>query len=161
MRQGRIEQQGRPGDLYERPRTRFVADFLGKSNFVSGRALRREADALVYEAGGLTLRQALDAEAGVQTAAGSPLTVALRPEKIEIAPAGSGMAVDNRLSGRIAAVNYYGASFQFRVETPALGDLLISAPAWSCRVRPTVNAEIGVGWRADASILVSEDAPTE
>jgi len=58
IRDGRVVQAGPPRLLYERPATRFVADFLGKSNFITGRVVAHEGDWLVYEAGGSRYVQA-------------------------------------------------------------------------------------------------------
>ncbi|MEO0818791.1 MAG: ABC transporter ATP-binding protein [Pseudomonadota bacterium] len=152
MRQGRIEQQGQPGALYERPATRFVADFLGKSNFIEGRAQEANGGRLAYEAGGLSLLQ----ETAERPATGASVTVALRPEKIVIAPGDAPPAVENRVEGRITAVNYYGASFQFRVATEALGDLLVAAPAWTCQVAQEPGTPVWLGWPPGASVLVRD-----
>ena len=57
MHNGRIEQLGTPWEIYEKPATRFVADFIGTSNFLSGTISRREAEGfLITSADGLTLQ---------------------------------------------------------------------------------------------------------
>ena len=152
MRHGRIEQKGAPGALYERPATRFVADFLGKSNFIAGRAGSKAAGVLAIEAGGLTLRQ----ETTETPAEGSDVLIALRPEKVEIAPEQAPPDTANRVRGEIAAFNYYGSSFQFRVRTEALGELMVASPAWTCAVDHAVGTPVWVGWRPDASVFVAD-----
>jgi putative spermidine/putrescine transport system ATP-binding protein len=152
MRQGRIEQKGAPGALYERPATRFVADFLGKSNFIEGRAGPTAAGLLEVEAGGLTLRQ----ETSEERAEGSGVLVALRPEKVEIAPGDSPPDMANRVRGEITAFNYYGSSFHFRVRTEALGELMVASPAWTCAVDQAVGTPVWLGWRPDASVIVED-----
>ena len=69
IRDGRIVQSGPPRLLYERPATRFVADFLGKSNFISGRVVALDGDRLVYEVAGCRY---------VQASAGAPSRSATR-----------------------------------------------------------------------------------
>lgn len=115
LRAGRLEQVGPPGQLYERPRTRFVAEFLGACNLVP---------VLGYgppPAGALALetphgRVRLAAVAG----AGMPRTLAVRPEKIELAPADS-PAGENRdlcLRGQVREAVFAGAQMQYLIETP-------------------------------------------
>ena len=81
IRDGRIVQSGPPRLLYERPTTRFVADFLGKSNFIGGRVVALDGDRLVYEVAGCRYVQA---SAGAPRQVGDEIVVALRPEKVEI-----------------------------------------------------------------------------
>lgn len=152
MNKGRIEQQGRPGDLYEAPESRFVADFLGKSNFLEGRAKESAEGRLAYEVGGLPLVT----KAGHSRAAGSPVTIALRPEKIAIAPAGQAPATENVVEGTVTAFNYFGANYQFRVATGPLGDMLVTAHAFTCAIEPAEGTPVVLGWNADASVLVRD-----
>ena len=90
MRDGRIQQQGGPTDLYERPTNRFVADFLGSSNFIAGTiqefepATRR---ATVRSERGLVMRGAVTDPAATP-AIGDDVTVATRPERLEVRRAG-------------------------------------------------------------------------
>ncbi len=154
MREGRIEQRGRPGDLYENPATRFVADFLGKSNFIDGVADKTEAGRLTYGAGGATFAQTVGADA---PAPGARMSIALRPEKVMIAPENTHLDTDNKVPGKIAAVNYYGASIQFRVDTVALGPMLIAAQAWTSNVGHAPGTNVWLGWSADAGVLVRDD----
>src|SRR5690606_27107807 len=76
MRDGHIEQQGAPHELYARPATRFVADFIGSANFLPG-----TFDGAAVEVMGYRVPHAQDAAKG-------PVTVMVRPEAIEFAPEG-------------------------------------------------------------------------
>ncbi len=92
MRDGRIQQQGGPNELYERPVNHFVAGFIGSSNFLPG-TLLGGADgagrARVRTERGLELSgYVTDREA--ETASGTDVTVAIRPERMEVRPAGDG-----------------------------------------------------------------------
>ena len=79
LNNGRIAQLGAPTDLYERPASRFVADFLGKSNFLEGRVVQRNRDGFTYRMGASEFRQE-----GVTGDGGERTLIALRPEKIEV-----------------------------------------------------------------------------
>lgn len=107
MSRGRIEQEGRPDELYERPRTAFVAGFLGVSNLLAGTVV---GDGLVRLDGGGEVRVAPEALAGRS----GRVAVGIRPEKIRLGPGGG-----NLLSGRVVEGAYVGVSTQYTVETAA------------------------------------------
>src|SRR5207247_2380278 len=77
MRGGRIEQLGRPEEVYGRPRTDFVADFIGISNLVPCRVVSAADGVLEWE--GRRLRAACDGVAD-----GAAVTLAVRPEKLSV-----------------------------------------------------------------------------
>ena len=138
---GRLQQVGAPAALYEHPRTRFVADFLGKSNFIAGRAI-----AGGVEAGGMLLRQDAAPVEG-------PVLLSLRPEKIAVLTDG---AADNTVEGRVVSASYLGAGHALMVETP-LGALRVHLPAWKAPVAPAEGMPLRLGWSADAATLLEPD----
>jgi putrescine transport system ATP-binding protein len=110
MAGGRIVQLGTPQQIYEAPASRFVADFIGGINLFSGRVARAERGLLHVES----------AEAGAMLvvehaslAAGSDVAVAVRPEKITLAPAADAL---NRLQGRVRGTAYRGEASTYEVE---------------------------------------------
>jgi len=105
MNRGRLEQLGAPDELYERPRTPFVAGFLGASNLLAGSA---SGNGLVRLDAGGEVRVAAAALAGRS----GRVAVGVRPEKIRL-----GAAEVNRLTGRVAEVAYLGVATQYVVET--------------------------------------------
>jgi putative spermidine/putrescine transport system ATP-binding protein len=109
MRDGRVEQVGRQEDLYERPASPFVAGFIGHSNLVAGTL--REGRLLAIDGGEVRLA----ARYGVQGAA----TLAVRPERIELAAPGSHR--NERAVGRVELATYLGAVVEHVVH---LGDSL-------------------------------------
>ncbi|MGE0718358.1 MAG: ABC transporter ATP-binding protein [Alphaproteobacteria bacterium] len=157
LRDGRLVQFGRPRDLYERPATRFVADFLGKSNFLPGVAAGADGGTLAYSCGPVALRQAID-DAPLP-AAGAPILVALRPEKIAVVADAPPETV-NRVAGRITQWSYSGTHFQLVVDTDPVGPMTAVVPAWRCRIEPEIGRAVHLGWDADASVIVADDGPT-
>ena len=79
MRNGVIDQLGSPVEVYERPRTRFVADFIGESNVIDGKVLSVDGDTIVVETAGGTVTTI-----GEGFAAGDPICLSIRPEFLEI-----------------------------------------------------------------------------
>ena len=107
MEAGRIAQIGTPKELYRRPRSRFVADFVGKVGLIE---LRRDEGGW-RAADGTPIR----AESG--EASGAQAIGAVRPENIHLHPgAGATMEGANRLSGRIAEAQYLGPFTEYVVE---------------------------------------------
>ncbi len=116
MNRGRIEQVGTPVELYESPATRFVAEFIGESNFLEGTVTPAEG-------GRLVLRTRSGSRVPIQAgraAVGQEVALFLRPEKILIAPEGEGDGV----RGEIAEVVYLGEATRYLVRTDG-GDLVI------------------------------------
>ncbi len=109
MNQGVIEQIGTPSDVYERPRTPFVADFLGKVNVLRATALGGGR----YRAGDVELTLPPDG-----FAAGEPVRIYLRPEDRHVE--GDMRAYPNRLQGRIAAIDYLGTFCLAKIECASL-----------------------------------------
>jgi len=117
MNAGRIEQLGSPRELYEHPATRFVANFIGTSNILTGR-LERRGDAWGLAGFGPEER-VLVAEAG-QAGEGDEVELAVRPEKV-VLRAGSDPPPPGRsaLRARVTEVVYLGTSTQYRTVTDA------------------------------------------
>jgi spermidine/putrescine transport system ATP-binding protein len=151
MNLGVIEHLGSPRDVYERPLTPFVADFVGVLNaaelsvseITDGKALMRvnERDHIVAPAQGLDL------------AAGSTVLVAVRPERIAIArgDAGSG---DSRLTGTVRQIVYLGTLMQFHVDTSADKTFVVHQLSSDATDAIDEGDEVTLTWPAeDASIL--------
>jgi iron(III) transport system ATP-binding protein len=99
MNEGRIVQLGSPQDIYERPATRFVADFVGWTNFLPG-VVR---DARTVEVSGRLLQCAVPAAVGPGTA----VHVAVRPEDVQVLGDGARTG-DNVLAARVKSALYAG-----------------------------------------------------
>ncbi|MBR0652252.1 ABC transporter ATP-binding protein [Roseomonas terrae] len=156
LNHGKLIQHGAPGALYERPRTRFVADFLGKSNFLDGTVRDSRPGGFALENGASRLAVALpDGEA--PPADGTRSLLSLRPEKIDLLP--EGQSADNVLEGRVVSWAYLGTGFSLRIATEALGEIRANLPAWRSAFAPTEGLPVRLGWDARAAVPVAEDAP--
>jgi len=123
MNAGRIEQLGTPRAMYEQPATRFVANFLGTSNIVSGRV---DAEGDGFALTGLGPGERVLVPEGEQVYAGEQLDVAVRPEKTVLTPASEPPPPGHcALRGTVTDVVYLGTSTSYRVE--AAGDV-VEAP---------------------------------
>jgi putrescine transport system ATP-binding protein len=106
MDRGRLMQVASPADIYERPNSRWVADFVGEINVFEGR-VGDDGACVVGTAAG-TLRVA----AKIAATPGAPVWLAVRPEKMRIAPAGSSpdeeSPSENRIAATIVDIGYLG-----------------------------------------------------
>ncbi len=152
MRGGRIVQSGSPTALYDQPNSRYVADFVGKSNFIDGAYVAGSAQQgqIVTPWG---LRFAGRVSGTVQ--AGDKATLSIRPEQIGLThkarDGGQAVTVINRI--------FLGEHTEYLVRHASLGDLLVlvarQAEATEGSFAPGDTAVIG--WASDAALLLSLD----
>jgi spermidine/putrescine transport system ATP-binding protein len=143
MNAGRIEQLGSPRELYEHPATRFVANFIGTSNVLSGR-LERRGDAWVLAGLGPDER-VLVADAG-QAGQGQEVELAVRPEKIVLRAEQDPPPPDRcALRVEVAEIVYLGTSTQYRTVTG--GGTAIAVYRQNASATPGADVLTGqVGW---------------
>jgi iron(III) transport system ATP-binding protein len=140
MDHGRIVEQGPPIELFESPRTRFVAEFLAEANIVAGRLLALHGDLAEVEIAGHVVRLA---HRGYRP---GPITVAIRPDAIALRPADGG-----GIAGRIARSAFVGRTVEYVVETAA-GELLAIAPPSELALAPGTPVSLAVGGRGVALV---------
>ncbi len=109
LRDGRVEQIGDPRAVYREPANRFVADFIGETNWIDGEVVGSDADALTLKAASGTLT----ASARAGFSAGQKVAIGIRPEAIRLGP-----APVNNLSAEIEQVTYLGEIEQYRLKLP-------------------------------------------
>ena len=102
MNHGVFEQIGRPQDLYLRPRSRFVASFMGETNFVKGKIVSSDGDLVKVET---PMGELAGMANGSTCSPGSDVTLSIRPESIRIGPISSGI---NALDGTLHDTIYLG-----------------------------------------------------
>lgn len=144
MNQGKIEQLGTPTELYERPRTGFVAGFLGKSNLLAG---------AVEGAGAVRLDDGTLVRADTGSSTGR-VAIGVRPEKISLREGG-----ENRLSGSVRESAYIGVATEFVVATPAGDVTVFHQNAETGGLVPAIGATVTVSWAAASTFVV--EGPTE
>ena len=115
MNAGRVEQEDEPSRIYGFPRTRFVADFIGHCNLLSGPVSENSNGIVSVDVAGLGPVRVAAASALAPGRAG---TVALRPEKIRIAAAAPADTADNHFRGTVSELLYMGDVTVYIVDTP-------------------------------------------
>jgi spermidine/putrescine transport system ATP-binding protein len=140
MNAGKIDQLGAPTELYETPRTAFVAGFLGISNLLPGTV---EGDGAVRLEDGTLVR--------VSAAAGRSggVSIGIRPEKVRL-----GTQEENRLTGEVRESAYIGVSTQYIVDTRAGAITLYvqNAEAGAPSVQP--GNQVTLSWSPEATFVV-------
>jgi spermidine/putrescine ABC transporter ATP-binding subunit len=156
MKDGLIEHLGTPREIYEHPKTRFVAGFIGTSNLLSGTVARVEAGNAVIEVS--PSERIIVPMGGAAVTPGRLLELTVRPEKIElstVAPTPGRCAV----RGTVKEVVYLGTSTNFSVTTTTGADIVIFQQN-SASVREVASRGDGVwlSWQPEYSypILASD-----
>lgn len=121
MSEGSFLQVGTPGDIYETPASRFVADFVGNVNLMDGTLEVDEADHVVIDCADCKHYVGH----GITGTAGMAVTVALRPEKIHLQ---RHKPVDsfNSANGTIKEMSYFGSFTVYQIELPSGARLKVS-----------------------------------
>ncbi|MFC0600805.1 ABC transporter ATP-binding protein [Streptomyces palmae] len=158
MNGGRVEQLGAPADLYENPRTTFVANFLGTSNLITAEVAEKSGEDLVVRAGGGRL--ALPAQRCTDARPGDRVLLGIRPEKITLSHADDAGAIPdgrNRLTGRITESSFIGVSTQYLVDSPAAAGLSVYEQNIERDPRLVPGAEVVLHWNPAHSFGLDAD----
>ena len=146
MNGGRVEQIGSPREIYDRPRTAFVADFIGSLN-----AFDVRIDELVGEHAVMRLGdgERVVAGLGADRRPGETVRVAVRPERVRIAAAGAPQQDGgSRVDGTVAEVVFLGMYTQFHVDTP-VGRLVSHRLADELSTSYEAGAPVTLSWEPE------------
>ena len=124
MEEGRIAQVDTPSAIYEAPRSRYVAEFIGDVNIFEGRARAVNGNDLAVELADAPDDLAAPARAD-GPAAGDTVMLAVRPEKIEIAPQAPPPGTANAMAGEVTEIAYLGSVSTYRVRLDS-GKMVVS-----------------------------------
>ena len=158
MDKGKVVQLADPRTIYERPASRFVADFIGVSNFLLGR-LRAAGPAAQIELGG---GEVVRAHAAGDLPVGLVVTIAVRPERIRLVPASAGGADRtgwNEVNGVVQNVVYTGSDTQYFVELGGSGVVMVRVPndaAAERRTDASPGDRVRVAWEPSAGGVLKE-----
>ena len=145
MSEGRLLQVGSPREIYERPASRFVADFIGRTNLI---------EASVESAGTVRLPSGVRIEAETSMPAGSAVAVSLRPERARLQPRGTAAAEGSSLDGEVRDITYLGHAVVYKV---AVGPMSVEVRSEGEVGQPfAVGAEVTVSWDRGAAAVVAD-----
>lgn len=159
MRNGRFEQVGTPEEVYRRPRSAFVAQFLGTSNTVGGRVVRlSDGSAEMRTSAGATLMTTVIVDRNVVV--GSETAISVRPEDVDIVPlaVAADVAGVNRIAGRVVDVAFLGDHLRAEVELAGGEKWAVNTPldaSTDSRVL-TADSEVCLRWSESAGRILPE-----
>jgi ABC-type Fe3+/spermidine/putrescine transport system ATPase subunit len=122
MNQGAVEQEGTAEELYRRPASEFVAQFIGRTNLLAGKVLSVGPDGVTLEVAGRPVRLA-----ALPAAAGQRLRLVVRPEAITLLPPES----PEGLEGTVVSRTFLGEKVEYRVR---LGEEILQATSYNPRI---------------------------
>ena len=145
MNQGRVEQDGTPEELYFHPATRFVAEFIGETNLLSGTVRGVEGGDVVMDWFGQTLRGHVRGDA---PRAGDAVTASLRLEKLALHPARP--EAENSVQGRVVARTFLGSRMTVDLRIEGAQDAVLRAYVDTTTGRAVGDEPVWLGWDADS-----------
>jgi spermidine/putrescine transport system ATP-binding protein len=155
MNKGEIEQMGAPEELYELPKTAFVANFLGQSNLFTGPVVSAKGDTVVVDIAGRKIEVPRNR---AQRHAGE-VTVGVRPEKLALVTSEPKAAAGLNLvgPGRVVDVSFSGVSTQYQVQVPGLGIMTVFSQNLAFGPVVNVGAEVWLTWTVDHGFGLADD----
>jgi len=156
MRAGRILQEGPPAELYDQPVDRFVADFIGQSNFFEGVVEDPGPPVLVRTDRGVALRAPLPT-GGRGLARGERAVISVRPERVHLdAPGADAPSGWTSALGRVEERTFLGDQVEFRVDAPSLGHVIVrlNHRPGSPEARFAPGDEVQIGWAEEVALAL-------
>ena len=155
LNDGHLEQVDVPEVLYERPATRFVADFVGETNFLEGRLITLDpAGGTIETLGGYRFRASRES-IPASIATGSAVELGIRPERIKLDPAASGVPAP---TGTVIGIAYAGPSATCLLELASHTRILARVPTGEAYHQWQLGAAATVTWRPeDVRVFARQD----
>ncbi|MBF4573307.1 ABC transporter ATP-binding protein [Herbiconiux sp. VKM Ac-1786] len=158
MNKGRIEQLGAPEELYELPRTAFVANFLGQSNLFTGDVVASGPDHITVDVAGVPIvvpRIRSRRHAG-------EVAIGVRPEKVTLLTTAPAAETGRNVlgPGRVTDVSFSGVSTQYLVEVPHVGELVVFAQNMVFGPVVNVGAEVWLSWNVEHGFGLDDEPGT-
>ena len=154
MNKGRIEQMGAPEALYDRPKTEFVARFLGQSNIFVGDVVEENANSVSINLAGHKISVAKDR---AEKHSGK-IAIGVRPEKAFFHEEEPKLGSDHNLigPGEIIDIRFTGVSNQYLIEVPNVGNVTVFAQNIGKSPVTEVGAKVWVSWKIQHSFGLAD-----
>lgn len=151
MNQGRVEQDGTPEELYFRPASRFVAEFIGETNLLSGSMRGIEGDKVVMDWGGTTLKGTPPDNLPGE---GQPITASVRLEKLGFHSERPDTA--NAVQGRVVGKTFLGSRMSMQIAVGENNDSLLKAYVEADVGQSIGNEPVWIGWDANSMAVLND-----
>jgi putrescine transport system ATP-binding protein len=152
MNRGRLMQVAPPSTIYERPQSRWIADFIGDVNLLEGTVCELRSDVMLIEG---AARRRFRLLTDPRAAAAQRVWIALRPERLHLATAPEDQP-ENCLRGQVSDIAYLGDLWSFRVRLPEGVEIKVSVPNQAGRSAPLARAgqEVWLTFTPDAGVVL-------
>ena len=159
MREGQIIQSGSPRELYDEPVNRYVADFVGKTNFFNGKVVTANKSSISINSESCAVLVGAKSKGAPTPKIGSNACVAVRPEMISISAADEkDNHADITIKGHVKNRIFLGEHSEYLIVTEGFGDVLVLSPKTNesnCRIFAPGD-HVSISWMPEA-VLVLED----
>jgi spermidine/putrescine ABC transporter ATP-binding subunit len=152
MNDGKVAQIGRPEDLYDRPSSRFVAGFIGESNFLPAIVRGMEDGVVIAECEGVLIRAICPA----RPASGEKVTLTTRPERLRFAddPLTNSATSQNRMSVTVTEAVFAGERCRYLLQATDGTPMVLKEPSSAAIRRRSVGERAEIAWSVADTILV-------
>ncbi len=151
MNAGRVEQDGTPEELYFHPANRFVAEFVGETNLISGEVKGQDGDEVVIDWYGATLRGYRRPE---DPHPGGPATASVRLEKLALCP--EKPETVNAVQGRVVGKTFLGSRMMVDILVEQAAGATLKAYVDTVTGHAAGDAPVWIGWDADSLAVLSD-----
>ncbi len=160
MHDGRIIQTGGPSELYDEPANRFVADFVGKSNFFEGEVLETNGTGARIRIADGRILSGRSPKGGTSLKNNSPAALAIRPELIFISSPSDGAPFEPDVEATAWIKNriFLGEQTEYLVEAESFGEVLIRVPKHAEALSGgfTPGDQVLIGWQAQSALALAD-----
>ena len=159
MRDGQIIQSGSPRELYDQPVNRYVADFVGKTNFFDGDVVDANGSMVSVKSESGQVFSGLQPEEVPRLANGSKACVAVRPEMVSITTAGEASNATNiTINGQVMNRIFLGEHTEYLVATEGCGDVMVLSPKSieSANRSFEPGDKVSVSWGPEAALVIGD-----
>ena len=150
MHDGIIAQVGTPEDLYDRPCDRFVASFIGESNFLPCVMRGGEEGAVIADCGATTLR----ATGQARVSPGESVTLATRPERLHFADGPRDGTRENRIAATIVETVFAGERYRYLCQCEGGIAIVLKEPSSATVRRRVVGERVDIVWSIADTVVV-------
>jgi spermidine/putrescine transport system ATP-binding protein len=150
MNKGVLLQVGSPEEIYEHPKTRFVADFIGETNFLEGTIVEISGKEVVVS---LNDQVTVKATSDTSVSKGQAVSVAIRPEKMRLDG-----AINGTVKGLVEETVYLGTEMRYIVQLADQTSVMVREQLVAPELRRSYQAgdEVGLNWNPEHALVLTE-----
>lgn len=159
MREGQIIQSGSPRELYDEPVNRYVADFVGKTNFFNGKVVTANKSSISINSGSCAVLVGVKSKGAPTPKIGSNACVAVRPEMISISAADEkDNHADIAIKGHVKNRIFLGEHSEYLIVTEGFGDVLVLSPKTNESNRRIFapGDHVSISWMPEAALVLED-----